>query len=348
MLYKTVHMYKEFLGFSDRPFRDAPDPRFLYFTPSHREALDSMIKGIKDRSGFISITGEAGTGKTTLVYSLLNRLRSYEKVKVVYFSHYRVTFEQLLYSILLELDQEVVEEREPTILSRLMEKLAQMVPDETIAIIIDEAQSLREDLIQKLQMFSNLEPKVIQVVLVGQPEFENKLNSQSMSQFKQGIRIKRQIRVLTREESMDYIDHRLRLVGSSSSQMFTPRAISMICSYAQGIPRIINNLCDNAFLMGYHLFQKKIDIDIIREVIKDNKGPSLQRTILSSITTALGEFRPSAIRLKLCTCYDRDSERNRTIQRDFFRCRRKIRAPKWVKIGYANFVCLFIVDILRV
>src|SRR5512139_2443208 len=103
-------MYKEFFGFYDRPFRAAPDPRFLYFTPSHQEALDSIIQGIKDRSGFISITGEPGTGKTTLIYSLLNRLRSYEKVKAVYFSHYRVTFEQLLYSILLELDQEVVEE----------------------------------------------------------------------------------------------------------------------------------------------------------------------------------------------------------------------------------------------
>jgi len=202
--------------------------------------------------------------------------------------------------------------------------------------------------IQELPVFSNLEPKVIQVVLVGQPEFEDKLDSQSLNHFKQMIRIKRQIRVLTREESMDYIDHRLRLVGRSSSQMFTPKALSMICSYAQGIPRVINKFCDNALLIGFDLSQKKIDIDIIREVIKDNKGPSLQRTILSSITTALGEFRPSAIRLKLCTCYDRDSERNRTIQRDFFRCRRKIRAPKWVKIGYANFVCLFIVDILRV
>ncbi len=147
---------------------------------------------------------------------------------------------------------------------------------------------------------------------------------------------------------MDYIDHRLRLAGSSSSQMFTPRAISMICSYAQGIPRIINNLSDNAFLMGYHLFQKKIGVDIIREVIKNSKGLSLQKTILSSIAKALGEFRPSLIRLKLSACYHRDSERNWTIRRYFFPCRKKMRAPKWVKIGYLNSVCLFIVEILRV
>ena len=91
---------------------------------------------------------------------------------------------------------------------------------------------------------------------------------------------------------MDYIDLRLRLVGRSSSQMFTPKALSMICSYAQGIPRIINILCDNAFLMGYNLSQKKIDVDIIRKVIKDTKGTSLQKTIFSSITTALREFLP--------------------------------------------------------
>jgi hypothetical protein len=199
----------------------------------------------------------------------------------------------------LELDLGVGEESEPAFLYRLAKYLTQMVADETIAIIIDEAQNLREEVMQELQMFSNLEPKVIQVVLVGQPEFEDKLNSQGLSQFKQRIRIKRQIGVLTGEESMDYIDRRLRLVGRSSSQMFTPKAISMICSYAQGIPRMINILCDNAFLMSFNLSQKKIDVDIIREVIKDIKGPSLQKTILSSITTALREIRPSPIRLKL-------------------------------------------------
>ena len=290
-------MYNKFYGFSEKPFEVTPDPRFLYLTPSHREALNSMIDGIKNRRGFISITGEVGTGKTTLIHSLLNRLD--EKVKTAYIFHSTVTFKELLKTILLELDLEVMEESEPAFLYRLAKYLTQMGADETIAIIIDEAQNLTEEVIQKLQIFSNLEAKAIQVILVGQPEFEDKLNSQGLSQFKQRIRIKRQIRAFSGEESMDYINHRLRLVGRSSSQMFTPKALSMICSYAQGIPRIINILCDNAFLMGYSLSQKKIDVDIIREVIKDIKGPSLQKTILSSITTALREFRPSPIRLKL-------------------------------------------------
>ena len=283
-------MYKEFYGFSEKPFELTPDPSFLYLTPSHRKALDSMIDGIKNRKGFISITGEVGTGKTTLIYSLLNSLD--EKVKTVYIFHSTVTFKDLLKTIFSELGLGVVEESEPALLYRLAKYLTQMVADETIAIIIDEAQNLREEVMQELQMFSDLEAKVIQVVLVGQPEFEDKLNSQGLSQFKQRIRIKRQIRALTEEESMDYIDHRLRLVGRSSSQIYTPKVISIICSYAQGIPRIINVLCDNAFLMGYNLSQKKIDVDIIREVIKDIKGPNLQKTILSSFTAALREFLP--------------------------------------------------------
>jgi general secretion pathway protein A len=284
-------MYNEFYGFSEKPFEVTPDPRFLYLTPSHREALDSMIDGIKNRRGFISITGEAGTGKTTLIHSLLNSLG--EKVKTIYIFHSTITFKELLKTILSELDLGVGEESEPAFLYRLVKYLTQMGADETLAIIIDEAQNLAEELMQELQMFSDLEAKAIQIVLVGQPE------SQGLSQFKQRIRIKHQIRALTGEESMDYIDRRLRLVGRSSSQMFTPKALSMICSYVQGIPRIINILCDNAFLMGYNLSQKNIDVDIIREVIKDIEGPSLQKTILSSITTALREFRPSPIRLKL-------------------------------------------------
>ncbi len=324
-------MYNDFYGFSEKPFGETSDPRFLYLTSSHREALDSMMKGINDRNGVISITGEAGTGKTTLIHYLLNRLD--ENIKVVYISHSTVTFGELLDMIRLELGPGVVPRSGLAFLSPLAKKLTQMTAHETTAIIIDEAQSLCEEVIQKLQMFSDLEPRVIQVVFVGQPEFENKLNSQNLSQFKRGIRIKRQIRALTEEESKDYIDHRLRLVGRSSSQMFTPKAISMICSHARGIPRMINMLCDNAFLMGYALFQKRVDADIIREVIKDSKGPSLKKAILSSITTALRGFRPSPIRLKLSAFYDCDHEWDRAIQRDFSSVRKKIRAPRWVKIG---------------
>jgi len=288
-------MFNKFYGFSGKPFEVNHDPKFLYLTPSHQKALDSMIDGIKNRRGFISITGEVGTGKTTLIYSLLENLD--KNVMTVYIVHSTVTFKELLKTVLLELSLGILEESEPAFLFRLAKHLTRLVSDETIAIIIDEAQNLAEDVIRRLQAFSELESKVIQVLLVGQPELEDTLNSQGLGPFKQRMIVKCQIRALTGEESLDYIDHRLKLVGSSSSQMFTPKAISMICSYAQGIPRLINILCDNAFLKGYRLSRKKIDGDIIAEVTKGINGPNLGgKAFLSSLTTGLTKIRPSLIR----------------------------------------------------
>jgi len=289
-------MYNKLYGFTEKPFELNHDLRFLYLTPSHREALDSMIHGIKNRRGFISITGDVGTGKTTLIYSLLNSLDG--KVKTVYIVQPAVTFKDLLKTILLELNLGVKEESEPAFLFRLAKYLTRMAADETIAIIIDEAQNLAKDVMRRLQTFSDLESKVFQVVLVGQPELEDKLNSQGLSQFKQRLRIKRRIRTLTGDESTDYIDRRLRLVGSCSSQIFTPKALAMICSYAQGIPRTINILCDNAFLKGYRLSRTKIDVDIIADAMKGIDGPGLKKTFLSSIAMGLTNFHPSAIRLQ--------------------------------------------------
>jgi general secretion pathway protein A len=131
----------------------------------------------------------------------------------------------------------------------------------------------------------------LQIVFVGQPEFEDKLNSQGLRQLKQRIGIKHQLMVFSKTESENYINHRLRLVRSRSSERFTPKAISLICSHAKGIPRIINILCDNAFLTGYSLSQKKIDVDIIREVIKDMQRPVLQKPFYFPIITAVKEFR---------------------------------------------------------
>jgi len=282
-------MYKEVYSLSEKPFEGTPDPRFVYFTPSYRNALTAMIDGIKNRAGFISASGEAGTGKTTLVHCLLSRLD--EKVKTVYIFHSTITFKELLKYILLELGLRVVKESNTTLLHRLAEYLTQMDADETIAVIIDEGQNLPDEVMQELQMFSNLKPKVIQILLVGQPELEEKLNSPSLRHLKQKIGIRCQISALNEKESKEYIDHRLRLVGSSSSETFTPEAISMICLYAKGIPRIINVLCDNAFLIGYNLSKREIDAGIIREVIKNLEGPVPRKAIPHRIVTAVKEFR---------------------------------------------------------
>ena len=281
-------MYNEFYGFSEKPFELTPNPRFLYLTRSHREALASMTHGIKNRNGFISVTGDVGTGKTTLIYSLLDHLD--ERVKTVLIFHTTITFSDLLKTILRQLNIASVKENRMDLLNQLTQYLLQMSSrNEMLAIIIDEAQDLPRKVMEDLQMFTNLGSKVIKIVFVGQPELEDKLNSEDLKQLKQSIEIRRQIRGLSEEESKKYIDHRLRLVGSSSSEIFSLKAISLICSYSQGIPRVINALCDNALLMGLRLSQKKIDIDIIRKVIKNMEGPSPQKTIPFS-TTVVNKF----------------------------------------------------------
>ena len=274
-------MYNEFYGFSEKPFELTPNPRFLYLTRSHREALASMTHGIKNRKGFISMTGEVGTGKTMLIHSLLDRLD--QKVKTVLIFHTTITFSDLLKTIVQELDLPAVKENRMDLLHQLLQYLVLMGKrGETLLVIIDEAQNLPQKVMEELQIFCDKESEVVQIVFVGQPELEDKLNSERLKQLRQTIQITRQIRGLSEEESKGYIDHRLRLVGSRSSQIFSPKALSLICSYAQGIPRVINTLCDNALLKGSSSFKKKIDVDIIHEVIKNMEGPRLQRMIPSS------------------------------------------------------------------
>ena len=267
-------MYTQFYGFSEKPFDVTPDPRFLFLTESHQEALSSMIYGIRERRGFISISGEVGTGKTTLIYSLLGRLD--ESVKTVHIFHTKATFEELLKNILLELEVPNIQEGKTNLLCQLNEYLIQkLAHGENLAVIIDEAQNLSPEVLEELRMLSNLETpktKLLQIVLVGQPELETKLNSEELRQLKQRIGIRRRISRLNEEESREYIDHRLKLVGRRSSAVFTPEALSQICQYAGGIPRIINILCDSGFLIGYGLSKKRIDASIIQEVMRDMEG----------------------------------------------------------------------------
>jgi general secretion pathway protein A len=294
-------MYNEFYGFSEKPFEVIPDPKFLYFTPSHREALNTMIKCIKNRWGFVCITGEVGTGKTTLIHALLDRHD--EKVRIVFIFHTLITFRELLRNILLELELKVSEKSKEALLSHLVEYLSyRLGRDETLAVIIDEAQNLSKEVMEEIGKLSELKPQIsvrLQIIFVGQPEFEDKLNSPGLKQLYQRIGIRREIKALTKEESNEYIEHRLRLVGGNCSEAFTSKAISMIINYAQGIPRVINILCDNAFRIGCVLSRKKIDVDIIREAIRIMEGPVPQKAILTRIGNLVKEFRLPSLRNNL-------------------------------------------------
>jgi general secretion pathway protein A len=264
-------MYTQFYNFTENPFNLTPDPKFLYLTPSHREALASMIYGINERKGFIAITGEVGVGKTTLIYTLLNNLN--EKVKTAFVYHTSATFEQLLSYILIDLNVPIDSQDKITLLGKLDEYLTHnLSQDETLAIIIDEAQNLPNKVLEEFRLLSNMETskqKLLQILLVGQPELEAKLNSQDLRQLKQRIGIRRKIKPLNPKEREEYIDHRLKVAESSSKNVFSSDAISAICKYSEGIPRVINIICDNALLIGYSYSQNKITGKIVKEVIED-------------------------------------------------------------------------------
>ena len=290
-----VTSYNEFYGFSEKPFEVVPDPQFFYSSPSHLSVLTSVINGIESRENLMCVTGEVGTGKTTFVHFFLHCLE--EKVKTVLIAYPSNTFEELVSNILLSLDQMVVEETKQALLNQLNGYLTEkMGEDKTLVVIVDEAQNLPSEVMEEVGTFYEGGRWVgrLQIIFVGAPELEHKISTPRLRQFGREIGVRCQISPLTEEESKKYIDHRLKLVGSRSREVFTPEAISMITRYARGFPRVINILCDNAFMIGYSLSKTRVDEDIVRQAIKEIEVPALQKLIPGRIVRAVKEFRSVA------------------------------------------------------
>ncbi len=230
-----------------------------------------MMSGIKERKGITMISGEVGTGKTTLIYALLNELS--EKIKTAFVFYTKISFEDLLRSILTDLEVPVPGKNLTTLLVMFRQYVKErMARDETVAIVIDEAQHLEIGVMENLFRLCSEDSSithVVQILLVGQPELETKLDSQEMQAFKKRVAVRNRLRPLNQKESEEYIDHRLKVVGSSSSKVFTPEAIDRISKFSRGIPRVINILCDRALLTGYAVPSRKIDEAIVKETIKD-------------------------------------------------------------------------------
>ncbi len=264
-------MYTEFFRFKEKPFNVTPDPRFLYLSPAHQEALATMLYGIQERRGFVSVIGEIGTGKTTLLHTLFNELSP--DIQTVFIFNTRVNFKQLLQNILIDLGLTPEGNNKALLLNQLNEFLIKKLAlNENVALIIDEGQNLSPSVLEEIRMLSNLETtkdKLLQIVLVGQPELDLKLRSHNLRQLKQRIGINCYLTPLNNEDQRKYIEHRLNIAGSSTNHIFTEKALELICQSAKGIPRIINILCDNSLLSAYSRDMKKIDHNIVQEVISD-------------------------------------------------------------------------------
>ncbi len=268
-------MYQNFYRLKKEPFHITPDPEFLFLSPSHRQALGSIIYGVRNRKGFVVITGEVGVGKTTILRSYLEGVAK-QKTKVVYIFNAHVSFKNLLKTIYKELGLEArtgdVVEMLNDLYQVLMEEYTQ---GNTVLLIVDEAQNMPIETLENLRMLSNLETskdKLIQIVLVGQYEFEEILNLYELRQLKQRVVIRSTIVPFTQKESLDYIQHRLDKAAENGSPVFTKGALKRIVKEAKGIPRYLNILCDNALITGFGYKKRPVNAKIVDEVITDYKG----------------------------------------------------------------------------
>ncbi len=266
-------MYCKHFGFSQKPFDVTPDHRFLYETPGHREALASIVYGIRERRGFVALVGEAGTGKTTLLRAALSRLDKNTKSAFIFNSD--LPFLQVMALILDELG--ILGPVQKLSLIGAVRRLndfatQQFAEGGNVVIMVDEAQNYDTKTIEGLRLLSNLESgehKMIQVVLAGQPELDSKLSKRAMHQFAQRISLRRTTVALAEQHAYEYIRHRLKIVGYKGSGLFSKKALNLIWLHSEGIPRKINILCDNVLLNAYGMGQKKIKAIAVAEAIND-------------------------------------------------------------------------------
>jgi general secretion pathway protein A len=269
-------MYLRFYGFKEAPFNITPDPRFLFFAQHHREAFDHLIYGIENRKGFIELTGEVGSGKTTICRAVLASLARNVKTSLVL--NPWLTENQLLRAILHDFGL-AAKGRDrlaclETLNAFLLEQLRQ---DNNVALIIDEAQDLAPAVLEQVRLLSNLETdqhKLLQIVLCGQPELSQRLAAPDLRQLRQRITVRYHLFPLTEAELKQYIEHRLKTAGWTGDEIFSDETVRRVYHYSTGIPRLINAVCDVALLAGYVARIQRLDGECVSKAIQQLEGGS--------------------------------------------------------------------------
>lgn len=265
-------MYKEFFGLRANPFNVNPDPRYLFLTRHTEEALACLTYGIQSRKGFVLLTGEVGTGKTTLINKLLEWLRA-QQVPTAFIFNSRMNVPQFLDYMMADFGIPCDTRSKSQVLLRLYNWLLERYRDgETAVLIVDEAQNLGDDVLEEIRMMTNLETfteKLLQIVLVGQTELEQKLKQPNLRQLRQRLTLRAKTHPLTLEETKAYIQQRLRIAGCNGQQIFEPEALATIHRYANGIPRVVNLICEHCLVSAFVDQQKMVTGTIVNAVARD-------------------------------------------------------------------------------
>jgi len=262
-------MFLDFFHLRQQPFGVTPDPEYLYLSPTHSEALSALSSGVKDGRGFLTLIADPGMGKTTLLYRLLEELRSF--ARTVFLFQTQCDTREFFQYLLTELGTDVQGLGLVDMHVKLNEILfTEMLAGKRFALVVDEAQNLGESLLETIRLLSNFETphsKLLQIILSGQPQLEEHLAQPHLSQLRQRIAVLSHLQPLSPEETSHYIEHRLTIAGYSGEPLFTPEASALVSKESRGVPRIINNICFEALTLAHAKEQPKIGPEIVQRAL---------------------------------------------------------------------------------
>ncbi len=267
-------MYENYFGLSKSPFNNVPDTSFFFGSARHNEALAQLLHCVESRRGFAMLSGEIGAGKTTVTRALLKRLDPRTATAVI--TNSRLTGVQLLQTIAREFGIEAVKPTRPELLEAINNFLVQsLAENRTVLLLVDEAQDLPMSTLEELRLISNLETereKLVQIVLVGQPELRTSVDHPDLRQLRQRITLRYHLQGLDLAETQNYVNHRLQCAGGSGSVRFTDRALATVWRYSRGIPRLINLACDKTLLVAFTENQRKLDQNTVMAGLREIEG----------------------------------------------------------------------------
>ena len=265
-------MYKAFFGLTENPFNLSPDPHFLYRSPQHEEALANLIYGVQSRKGFIVLTGEVGTGKTTMLECLRDYL-DYQRITFAFLFNSRISAAEFFEMIAYDLDLQCNRTSKTEVLFALNQLLIQQASaGSTAVLLIDEAHNLEWEVLEEVRLLGNLESrygKLLQIILAGQPEFDRKIDAPNLRQLKQRIVLRCSLEPFDDAETLEYILSRLEKAGMSHQSVFPPQLIAEIHRRSHGIPRLINALCDNLLLTAFAMESRIATFEMLDEICRD-------------------------------------------------------------------------------
>ncbi|MEJ2699374.1 MAG: AAA family ATPase, partial [Desulfuromonadales bacterium] len=314
-------MYCEFYGFKEKPFTITPNPRFIFLSKNHKEVFAHLLYGIRNHSGFIEVSGEVGTGKTTVLRTLLNQLQD-DAYRLAFIFNPSLSALDLLRSINREFGIPDEPHNATALLAALNDfLLRENAAGRTVVLVIDEAQNLEPAVLEQIRLLSNLETetdKLIQIILVGQPELGRMLDQPGLRQLSQRITVRYDLHPMDFDDTRAYIEHRLAVAGCVNRKLFTPGAVKKIYRFAKGFPRLINILCDRALLIGYSEDIQEISASVvdaaIGELRRENQGRASRNYFWLTAFGAVIVFMLAGVSLSLLPNLPEDTASSKSIE----------------------------------